>query len=88
SGDHIVVLDYQAMEKRQGRGRLLLGDAIAVDWTPLSPTMVLYGVLEGLDIGLDRRGPVLWDLYDRYGAFGYGGHIRDLTIEPGARVPM
>jgi arylsulfatase len=50
--------------------------------------MVLYGVLEGLDIGLDRRGPVLWDLYERHGAFGYQGRIHDVTIEPGTRVAM
>jgi arylsulfatase A-like enzyme len=88
AGEHVVVFDYQAFERRQGRGRLLLDDATAVDWTPMSPTMVLYGVLEGLDIGLDRRGPVLWDLYDQHGAFGYQGRIHDVTIEPGARVPM
>jgi hypothetical protein len=31
---------------------------------------------------------VLFDLYDRHGAFGYAGRIHDVTIEPGARVPM
>ncbi|MEO8751831.1 MAG: arylsulfatase [Casimicrobiaceae bacterium] len=87
-GEHVVVLDYQAFEKRLGRARILLDEEVAVDWTPMSPTMVLYGVLEGLDIGLDRRGPVLWDLYDEHGAFGYKGQIHDLTIEPGARVAM
>jgi arylsulfatase len=87
-GEHVVVLDYQAFEKRQGRGRLLQDDAVVVDWNPMAPTMVLYGVLEGLDIGLDRRGPVLWDLYEAHGAFGYKGRIHDVTIEPGARVPM
>jgi arylsulfatase len=88
AGERVVVLDYVAMENRQGKARLLLDDAVAADWTAMSPTMVLYGVLEGLDIGLDRRGPVLWDLYDQHGAFGYQGRIRDVTIEPGERVPM
>ncbi len=59
-----------------------------VGWTRMAPTMVLYGVFEGLDIGLDRRGPVHWDLYERHGVFRYSGHIVDVTIEPGARVPM
>ena len=71
-----------------GRGRILLNDAVVAEWTPMSPTMVLYGVLEGLDIGLDRRGPVLWDLYVRHGTFRYNGEIHDVQIEPGARVAM
>ena len=88
AGEHVVALEYEAFEHRQGRGRIRLDDATAVDWTPMSPTMVLYGVLEGLDIGLDRRGPVLWDLYEQHGTFGYKGRIHDLQIEPGARVAM
>jgi hypothetical protein len=31
---------------------------------------------------------VLWDLYERHGAFPYTGEIHDLTIEPGRRVPF
>ena len=87
-GEHTALLDYEAMPQREGRGRLLLDDATSVDWTPMSPTMVLYGVLEGLDIGLDRRGPVLWDLYAKHGAYPYTGAVRDVTIEPGQRVPL
>jgi arylsulfatase len=49
--------------------------------------MVFYGVFEGLDVGMDRRGPVLWSLYERHGPFPYSGSIRDVTITPGARAP-
>ncbi|MBA3507909.1 MAG: sulfatase-like hydrolase/transferase [Betaproteobacteria bacterium] len=87
-GEHVVALEYQAFQKREGRGRILRNGVAVVDWTPMSPTMVLYGVLEGLDIGLDRRGPLLWDSYEQHGAFGYKGEIRDVKIEPGARVMM
>jgi arylsulfatase len=48
---------------------------------------VIYGVFEGLDVGLDRRGPVLWTLHERHGAFPYSGAIQDLTITPGAKAP-
>jgi arylsulfatase len=87
-GDHSVTLDYEAQGGREGRGRLLVDDAERVGWTRLAPTMVLYGVFEGLDVGLDRRGPVLWDLYERHGAFPYSGEIRDVTVEPGLRARM
>ena len=45
-----------------------------------------FGVLEGLDVGLDRRGPVLWDLYERHGAFPYTGRIHDVHVVPLARA--
>jgi arylsulfatase len=87
-GPHAATLDYEAQGAREGRGRLLLDDVETVGWTRLAPTMVAYGVFEGLDVGLDRRGPVLWSLYERHGAFPYTGEIQDVTIEPGARVPL
>jgi len=87
AGEHGVTLDYNALGKRAGRARLLVDGAEAVPFTPMAPTMVIYGVFEGLDVGLDRRGPVLWSLYERHGAFPYGGSIRDLTITPGAKAP-
>jgi hypothetical protein len=42
---------------------------------------------EGLDIGLDRRGPVSWELKNKYGAFRYTGAIEDLVIVSGAFAP-
>lgn len=87
AGEHEATLEYEALGKREGRGRILLGGAERVGWTRLAPTLVLYGIFEGLDVGLDRRGPVLWTLYERHGAFGYTGSIRDVTVEPGARAP-
>jgi arylsulfatase len=87
-GDHIVTLEVEALGRREGRGRLLLNTNQPMPWARLTPTMVIYGVFEGLDVGLDRRGPVLWSLYERLGAFPYSGEIHDVTITPGARAPQ
>jgi arylsulfatase len=87
-GDHIVTLEVEALGRREGRGRLLLNTNQPMPWARLTPTMVIYGVFEGLDVGLDRRGPVLWSLYERHGAFPYSGEIHDVTITPGARAPQ
>lgn len=57
-----------------------------IGWTPMSPTLSL-GVFEGLDIGLDRRGPVHAGLAARHGAFPYTGSIHDVRVEPGPRAP-
>jgi arylsulfatase len=86
AGEHTAVFDYEVTAPGEGRGRVLLDGSEAVPFARLSPPMVPYGIFEGLDVGLDRRGPVLWDLYDRHGAFAYTGAIRDVTIEPGARL--
>jgi arylsulfatase len=85
-GDHEATLEYEALGNREGRGRLLLNGSEAVGWTAMSPTLS-FGVFEGLDVGLDRRGPVYPDLFDRRGSFPYTGSIRDVRIEPGLRAP-
>ena len=50
------------------------------DWAELSPTL-MGGFHEGLDIGLDRRAPVDWELRERHGVFRYGGTIHEIIIE-------
>jgi len=87
AGDRLVVFDYEATGAGEGRGRVLVDGADATGFESMSPPMVPYGIFEGLDVGLDRRGPVCWDVYDRHGAFRYTGEIVDVTIEPGTRVP-
>jgi Sulfatase len=81
-GKHEVVLDYEATGGRRGRGRLLVDGADCSDWHALSPTL-MAGFHEGLDIGLDRRCPVDWRLFEKHGVFRYAGHIANVTIEPG-----
>ena len=84
AGEHEAVLDYEATGQRQGRGRLLLNGKDATGWGDLSPTLMV-GFHEGLDIGLDRRCPVSWQLYEKHRSFRFTGTIEDVTIEPGER---
>ena len=78
------LLDYQAIGQRQGRGRLLLDGRDATGWGNLSPTLMV-GFHEGLDIGLDRRCPISWQLYEKHRSFQFTGSIEDVTIERGER---
>jgi arylsulfatase len=57
-------------------------DYEATGWSALSPTLMV-GFHEGLDIGLDRRCPVNWQIYEKHRAFRFTGMIEDVTIEPG-----
>src|SRR5438132_2133727 len=85
-GEHSAALEFEALGRRRGRGRLMLDAGDTGEWGELSPTL-MGGFHEGLDIGLDRRAPVDWALRDRHGIFRYGGTIHDLIIESGPFAP-
>jgi arylsulfatase len=42
---------------------------------------------EGIDVGLDRRSPVSWELYSKYGSFPFSGTIHAVTYIPGELAP-
>jgi arylsulfatase A-like enzyme len=84
-GEHVAAIEYEALGQRRGRGRLVV-DQTCGDWGDLSPTL-MNGMHEGLDIGLDRRAPVDWDLRERHGVFRYTGAIDEVVIESGAFAP-
>lgn len=42
---------------------------------------------EGIDVGIDRRSPVSWELYEREGCFPYTGALSSVTYEPGELAP-
>lgn len=86
TGSARVALEFEALGQRKGRGRLLAEPGEVAAWSDLGPTL-MGGIHEGLDIGLDRRAPVDWDLFTRRGAFAYSGKIVDLTITSGPFAP-
>lgn len=51
--------------------------------------MQIFGFLpyEGIDVGLDRRSPVSWELFQRHGSFPYTGAIERVHYEPGPLAP-
>lgn len=50
---------------------------------------MLFGMapFEGIDVGIDRRSPVSWELYERFGPFPYSGALHSVTYTPGAPAP-
>ena len=55
------------------------GETMAIPWgiTPFN----------GIDVGIDRRCPVSWDLHKRHGAFPYAGTVNSVLYEPGELAP-
>lgn len=43
--------------------------------------------LEGIDVGIDRRSPVSWEIYERHGTFRYTGELHNVTYVPGELTP-
>ena len=42
---------------------------------------------EGIDVGIDRRSPVSWDVYERHGPFPFTGELTAVTYTPGELAP-
>jgi len=80
-----IALDYCALGKRQGSGRLLLNDKEVMPETPMSPTIVRLPS-EGIDIGVDRRQPASKN-YAQFGCFKYSNEINWVRLDPGAQAP-
>lgn len=51
------------------------------------PMLFPMAPFEGIDIGIDRRSPVSWRLYEREGPFPYTGRLHWVRYEPGERTP-
>lgn len=74
-----------------GEGRWLV--SLAVDGAPAIPDAHEFdqpaGFLpfEGIDVGIDRRSPVSWELYQRHGTFAYTGDLRSVSYQLGEFAP-
>ncbi|MDW3220208.1 MAG: arylsulfatase [Acidimicrobiales bacterium] len=82
AGPHTVTLDAAAT------GRFLWDFTVSVDGEevatlPETPILLGFAPFQGIDVGIDRRSPVVWDLFERHGSFPYRGEIHAVTYRPG-----
>jgi arylsulfatase A-like enzyme len=42
---------------------------------------------EGIDVGIDRRSPVSWSVFERHGPFPFTGVLEQVAYEPGGAAP-
>ncbi|MFN8040018.1 MAG: arylsulfatase [Acidimicrobiales bacterium] len=61
------------------------GDEVGV----LEGVPMLYGMapFQGIDVGIDRRSPVSWEQYERFGPFPFTGDLHSVTYTPGDPAP-
>ena len=51
------------------------------------PLLTSMAPFEGIDVGIDRRSPVSWDVYERHGAFPWTGTLHSVAYTPGELAP-
>jgi arylsulfatase len=51
------------------------------------PMLFPMAPFEGINVGIDRRSPVSWELHRRHGSFAYSGRIDSVRYEPGELPP-
>jgi arylsulfatase len=81
SASREVVVDVEAPGDRTWNVELLIDGQSASSGT--LPQMIGMLPFEGIDVGLDRRSPVSWDLFQRRRTFPFSGRIRSVTYAPG-----
>ncbi|WP_436787089.1 arylsulfatase [Yinghuangia sp. YIM S10712] len=82
-GPHTVAL------RAATRPRFRWDFAVAVDdedvaWLEGVHLLIGMAPLQGISVGVDRKSPVSWPVYERHGAFRYSGTLRAVTYTPGA----
>ena len=73
-------------------GNLVWNASVSVDGEPVGEAPGLVSLMamapfEGIDVGVDRRSPVSWDVYERHGPFPYSGRLDAVTYRPGELAP-
>ncbi len=51
------------------------------------PMLTAMAPFEGIDVGVDRRSPVFWSIYERHGVFPWTGSLHSVTYTPGNFAP-
>ncbi len=82
AGRSRIALDATATDRFMCDFTVLIDD---VEAARLRETPILLGFapFQGIDVGIDRRSPVVWDLYERHGPFPYSGDLIAVTYRPG-----
>jgi len=62
--------------------RIFVGDEQVGEALDL-PVLMAMAPFEGIDVGIDRRSPVSWEIYERHGVFAYRGTLHGATYRPG-----
>ncbi|KDN81071.1 arylsulfatase [Kitasatospora cheerisanensis] len=86
AGAHLVVLEAAAVADLKWDFRVRVDDVVT---GRLGPVHQLIGMapFQGISVGVDRKSPVSWPLWERHRSFRYSGVLRSVTYLPGPAAP-
>lgn len=82
AGPHTITLTADATGRFQWDLAVQV-DGAEVGSLPETPILLGFAPFQGIDVGIDRRSPVVWELFERHGAFPYSGELTAVTYRPG-----
>ncbi len=62
----------------------ILVDGSVVGALEGSEMLIGFAPFQGIDVGIDRRSPVAWSVFEKHGPFPYTGDLTAVTYRPGA----
>jgi len=86
AGEHQIVAELTPAEGVVCDARLSV-DGRAVAAASGLPRLSYFLPWSGIDVGIDRRGPVSWELRERRGPFPFNGNLRWVRYDAGELAP-
>ena len=81
-----ISLDIEASGDLNWQAKVYVDQTMVAETSDL-PVLTAMAPFEGIDIGIDRRSPVSWSVYERHGTFPYKGVLNSVTYFPGELAP-
>ncbi|WP_239377381.1 arylsulfatase [Frankia sp. Cj5] len=86
AGRHTVVVSALAVPDLRWDWRISV-DGIATGRLDGVHQLIGMAPLQGISVGVDRKSPVSWPVYERHRTFRYTGALRSVTYTPGPPAP-
>lgn len=86
AGTRDITLDVEAPGRWQWSVRLL-ADGTELGSLGELEMIAFMAPFQGIDVGLDRRSPVSWDVHQRHRTFPFTGVLHSVTYTPGEPAP-
>jgi hypothetical protein len=85
-GEHVAIVSIEAPGGFKWNVGLAVDGGEATTVTGLAAPFPM-APFEGIDVGIDRRSPVSWEIYQRDGTFAFSGKVKYARYEPGELAP-
>ncbi|MEU2629864.1 sulfatase-like hydrolase/transferase [Kitasatospora sp. NPDC007106] len=85
-GPHTLTVEASAVADLKWDFRLLV-DGTETGRLPAVHQLIGMAPFQGISVGIDRKSPVSWPVFERHRSFRYTGALRSVTYVPGEPAP-